>query len=262
METNFQTAAPGAAWAQAGSPETERPAGNLWIRIRKYGRGMWSKHPQRRYLYLYIEPFERELESGIIKALDILNSLLAVWRPPAQRGFFRSDVWWDHVPCSHCKRRAEYEINKWKVGEPVWHRRMCMRHWFVHHLSMIALSEPKELFSNRPISIAADAAQITYDIETVNYKYHVQLNKELAVIDVVYKGKKYIFSYRNHINGLPFNSSYMNILIDVYNALEIFRNFLNDYILRRRLNCNVIINDAITLPPAAGDTDECDVCKL
>jgi hypothetical protein len=259
---NSQAAAPGAAWAQAGGPETEHPTGNLWIRIRKHGHGMWSENPQRRYLYLYIEPFEHELESGIIKTLNILNSLLAVWRPPVRRGFFRPDMWWEHVPCSYCRCRVEYEINKWKAGEYVWTRNMCMRHWMVHHLSMVVPNEPKDLISNRPISITADTAQITYNIETVNYKYHVQLNKELAVIDVVYKNKKYIFSYKNHAKGFPFNSSYMNILIDAYNALEIFRDFLSDYVLKRQLNCNVVINDFITLPPAAGNTDGCDVCKL
>jgi hypothetical protein len=54
----------------------------------------------------------------------------------------------------------------------------------------------------------------------------------------------------------------MNILIDAYNALEIFRDFLSDYVLKRQLNCNVVINDSITMPPAADNTDGCDVCKL
>ncbi len=257
METNSQTAAPGAAWAQAGGPETERPA----ITIRKYGRNMNAKRPERRYLYLFIEPFDNaHLEVGIYRALNILNTLLAAWRPPVRRSFFRQDMWWEHIPCDYCRRRLEYEISKWKSGEYVWIRNMCLRHWMVHHLSMIAPDEPKDLISNRPISIAADTAWITYDIETVNYKYHIQLNKEFAVIDVTYKGKRYTFSYKNHTKSFPFNSSYANILIDVYNALELFRDFLSDYVLRHRLNCNVIINDSITLPPAPSTT--CDVCEL
>ncbi len=255
METNSQTAAPGAAWAQAVGPET-RPI----IAIRKYGRNINAKRPERRYLYLHIEPFDNDLESGIHRVLDVLNTLLAAWRPPVRRSFFRQDMWWEHVPCVYCRQRVEYEIDKWKSGKYVWIRNMCLRHWMIRHLTMIAPDEPKDLISNRPISIAADTARIIYGIETVNYKYHIQLNKELAVIDVIYKGKRYVFSYKNHIKGFPFNSSYANILIDVYNALEVFRDFLSDYVLKRRLNCNLVINDSITLPPAPSTT--CDVCEL
>ncbi len=54
----------------------------------------------------------------------------------------------------------------------------------------------------------------------------------------------------------------MNILTDVYVTLELFRDFLTDYVLRRRLPCNVIINDSITLPPAQNTTDNCSACQL
>jgi hypothetical protein len=247
MEPNSQTAAPGAARAES------------WIRIQKRGK-MLSKNPQKRYLYLYIEPFEDELESGITKALNILNSLLAVWRPPVRRSFFRPDMWWEHVPCQHCIKRIEFEMKKWQANERAWYRNMCLRHWFVHHLSMTLPGEPKELISNRPIGMLADASKIHINIETVNYKYNIVLNKEIAKMAVVYKDRTYKFTFNNHLKSYPYISSFMNIMLDAYNVLEIFRDFLSEYVLKRRLSCNLVINDFIILPPAAAG--ECNACKL
>jgi hypothetical protein len=241
----------------AGGLATEVPAGNQEVRlvIRKYGRNMNAKKFERRYMYLYISPFSNDdLETGMRKALDAINSLLVVWIPPVRRGFFRTDMWWERVPCPYCLRRMEYENRKWQAGEYVWRRNMCLRHWMVHHLSMIAPGEPTDLISNQPISIAADTTEILYSIETVNYKYRIWLNKMRAEMEVDYKGKTYRYSFKNHLKGFPFNSSYMNILIDVYNTLELFRDFLVDYVQKRRLLNNLVINDVFTLPPAANDT--------
>jgi hypothetical protein len=247
---NSQAAAPGAAGVQ--------------IRIRKYGRGMGSERPERRYLHLYIEPFgSSDPETGITETLRILNTLLAVWRPLAQPSFFRPDMWWVHISCSHCKQRTEYELERWKAGEYVWHRGMCMRHWLVHHLSMITPSEPGDLLSNRPINLAADSNAVIFGIRTNNYEYSVRLNRHVAEMEVNYKGRQHRFTYRNHLHGFPYLSSYANILFDMYAVMRSLRDFLSDYVLRqRRLQCYLIINDFITLPPAAGNTDGCDVCKL
>jgi hypothetical protein len=227
--------------------------------IRKYGRGMNSEKPERRYLYLYISPFDDDLETGVRKATDIINLLLSAWEPPVRRGFFRKDMWWECISCSYCKSRMEYEIRKWQAGEYVWRRNMCMRHWMVHHLSMIAPDEPTSLVSNRPISIEADDKKILYTIETVNYKYRVLLDRQVAEMEVGYKGKTYRFTFKNHINGHPYISSYMNILIDVYNTLELFRDFLIDYVLKRRVLSNVVINDVFTIPPQPDAGGSCPV---
>jgi len=220
------------------------------VAIQKYGRGMNSKKFERRYMYLHIKPFDSNLETGVPKAVAALDAVLVAWSPPARLSFFRQDMWWYHVPCSYCKRRAEYEIEKWKAGEYVWKRGMCMRHWFVHHLSMIVPDEPSDLISNQPISVAADDKAIVFKIATANYKYDIKITKEVAEMAVNYKGKVYRFAYRNHLDGYPLISSYMNILFDVYGAMESFKIFLTDYVLKHRLNNNLVINDAITLPPA------------
>ena len=120
----------------------------------------------------------------------------------------------------------------------------------VYYLSMIVPDETSNLMTNQPISIAADTTSILFNIETVNYKYSVKVTKEMAEMNVVYKGKMYKFTYRNHTRSFPFISSYMNILLDTYTTIELFRDFLRDYVLKRRLHCNLVINGSITLPPA------------
>jgi hypothetical protein len=262
MENNkIQVPAVEAGGAVGRGLATELPASGQELRatIRKHGRGMNSNKLERRYLYLYVSPFsDDDLETGVRRAVDTINQLLAIWEPPLRRGFLRPDMWWQHVPCSHCKRRMEYEVEKWRAGEYVWRRNMCLRHWFVHHLSMVAPYEPSGLISNRPISIEADVAKIRFNIETVNYRYDIMLTKEIAKMHVEYKGKTYMFSFSNHLRDYPYLSSYMNILIDAHNALEVFRDFLTDYVLKRRLYSNVIINDVFTIPPA----DSCNTCRL
>jgi YHS domain-containing protein len=224
---------------------------------------MNSKKPERRHLYIYVEPFDGDdMEVGIRKVADAINSLLAVWNPPARRSFFRRDMWWEHAKCPYCQARMEYENKKWQAGEYVWRRNMCLRHWMVYHLSMITPGEPTELLTNRPIDIKADATSILFSTETVNYKYSVRVTKETAEMEVNYKGKTYKFTYRNHMRGFPHNSSYMNILLDVYTTLELFRDFLTDYVLRRRLYNNVVINDTFRIPPAQPEIAGCEPCRL
>ena len=224
------------------------------ITVKKYGKGMSSRQFERRWLYLNIQfdqPSYNDLEKVINKAVDALNTLASVWMPPAKSlNFFRPDMWWEHNVCQQCRQRAEYELRKWQAGEYVWRRGVCMRHWFVHHLTMIVPNEPLDLVSNQPISITADKSSILFNIETVNYKYNIRLTKMAAEMAVNYKGKEYRFTYRNHMHGYPYISSYMNILFDVHGVMEVFRDFLFEYVLKRRLYSNVVINDAITLPPS------------
>jgi hypothetical protein len=156
----------------------------------------------------------------------------------------------------------EYENKKWQAGEYAWRRNTCMRHWLVYHLSMVVPGEPTELLTNRPISITADVAGMLLSTETVNYKYSVRVTKEVAEMEVSYKGRLYKFTYRNHMKGFPYNSSYMNILLDTYTTLELFKELLSDYVLKRRLYNNVIINDKFKIPPAQPEIAGCDSCRL
>jgi hypothetical protein len=261
MENKNSQVLAGASGAVGGAWQQNPPASQ--VMIRKYGRGMNSNGLERRYLYLYATPFDSDsLEGGVQKAVDAINRLLAIWEPPIRRGFFRSDMWWEHVPCQHCLRRMEYENRMWQAYVQVWRRNMCLRHWMVYHLAMVVPGEPSDFISNRPISVVADDRLIQFDIETVNYKYRVWLNKERAEMEVNHKGNTYKFSFKNHLRGYPYNSSYMNIAIDVYNTLELFRDFLVDYVQRRRVCANVVINDVFTIPPEHPDAGGCNVCRL
>jgi YHS domain-containing protein len=261
MENNKTTVPPQGGGALGRGPATE-PA-PVAVAIRKHGRGMNAEKFERRHLYLYVEPFDSDdLETGIRNAVDAINKVLAVWNPPVRRGFFRRDMWWEHTRCPYCQSRMEYEIKKWQAGEYVWRRNMCMRHWLVYHLSMVVPGEPTDLLTNRPISITADLNSMLLSTETVNYKYSVRVTKETAEMDVAYKGKTYKFTYRNHVKGFPYNSSYMNILLDMYTTLELFRDFLTDYVLKRRLYSNVVINDKFKIPPAQPETAGCEPCRL
>jgi YHS domain-containing protein len=261
MENNKTVVPPRGGGAVGAGPATEQAP--VAVAVRKYGVGMNSKKPERRYLYLQIKPFDGDdLETGMRNAINAINSILVVWNPPVRRGFFRRDMWWEHTRCIYCQRRMEYENKKWQAGEYVWRRNMCMRHWMVHHLSMVVPGEPAELLTNRPINITADTAGMLLSTETANYKYNVRVTKETAEMDVEYKGKTYKFTYRNHMRGFPYNSSYMNILLDVYTTLELFRDFLTDYVLKRRLHNNVVINDTFKIPPAQPDATECEPCRL
>jgi len=260
MSQNNQSA-PSTGGGAAGRGLATEPAPT--IQIRKYGRNMNSKKFERRWLYLYIEPFDdSDLERGINKAVDALNTLIVAWRPPARSSYFRPAMWWEHIPCVYCRRRAEYELKRWLAGEYVWRRGMCLRHWFIYHLSAIMPDEAGDLISNQPINVVADSKTIMLNIETVNYKYNVKITKELAEAEVNYKGTTYKFTYRNHMGGFPYISSYMNIVFDAYGLLEVLRDFLTEYVLKRRLYSNVVINDSITLPPSPPTADGCAVCQL
>jgi hypothetical protein len=51
-------------------------------------------------------------------------------------------------------------------------------------------------------------------------------------------------------------------MIDVYNTLELFRDFITDYMLKRKLRNYVVINDVFTIPPAQDGADSCNTCRL
>jgi len=249
------------AGASGGARQQNPPAEK--VVVRKYGYKMNSPRPERRYLYLHIAPFDdSDLETGVSKIGDALNRLLVVWRPPVFDDVFRPTAWWEHAQCPYCLRRAEYETERWKNGEYAWRRNLCLRHWFVYHFDDIVPYEPYGLLSNQPISIETDTAKILFSIETVNYKYDVRIGREVAKMRVEYKGKTYEFSFKNHLRGFPYASSYALILFNVYGAMRAFRDFLAEHVLRRVLWSNVVINDAFTLSPSPDNASGCPVCKL
>ncbi len=233
------------------------------VTIKKRGVGMGAKKLEWRYMYLYVEPFDDgDLETGVRKIVNTLNSLLVVWEPHVRHGVFRRDVWWEHKPCEYCLRRMEFEIRKWQANERVWRRNMCLRHWFVRHFGEVAPYEPLGLISNEPLSIVADTSKIRLNVETTNYKYDVELDREVAKMEVSYKGKVYHFAFRNHMRGYPYNSSYARILLDVYDVLRLFRNFFADNIVKGDVYSNVIINDVFTVRPQPNATGNCPACRL
>jgi YHS domain-containing protein len=233
------------------------------VSIKKRGVGMNSKKLERRYMYLYVTPFsDDDLETGVRKITDALNRLLAVWKPPAFDDVFRPSAWWEHMSCPYCLRRMEYENERWKRGEYVWRRNLCLRHWFVYHFDDVVPYEPYGLLSNQPISIEAGVSKMLFSIETVNYKYDIRVDKETAEMRVEYKGRVYEFAFKNHLRGFPYASSYAIVLLNVYRAMRAFRDFLAEHVLRRNLWCNVIINDAFALPPSPDNAGSCPACKL
>jgi hypothetical protein len=214
-------------------------------------------------MYLYVDPFDSDdLETGVRKIVDALNKLLVAWEPPVRHGVFRRDAWWKHTPCQHCLRRMEYENKMWQANKHVWRRNMCLRHWFVHHFGEAVPYEPLGLVSNQPIDIVADISKIRLYIETANYKYDVELDREVANMAVVYRGRTYRFSFRNHMKGRPYNSSYATILIDTYDLLKLFRNFFAYNIVKRDVFSNVVINDVFVISPQPSDARNCPACQL
>jgi hypothetical protein len=188
-----------------------------------------NARPERRYLYIEIEP---EDWRTAIMTVAITWSLPM---PAIKR------VWWEYLPCAMCKRRYEYEMQKWKNGEYVWRRGMCLRHYFVRHLEEIVPREPEHLLDNRPISIVANNAVIRFNIETVNYKYDVKVTREVADMTVEYKGRTYRFAFRNHPNAYPLISSYAYILSLAIKTMHAFRRFLSN-VDRYRSYANIVIN--------------------
>jgi hypothetical protein len=196
---------------------------------------MNSIKPERRFLYLHIEPEDWQ---------SVLMLLTGMWSMPMAGA---EHTWWERYSCKDCKQRYEYELSKWKKGEYAWRRGMCLRHYFIRHLADIAPQEPEHLLDNRPVYIEMTPEKIVFEIATNNYQYHIDLDRDKAVVNITYKGKEYIFSYRNHTNAYPLLSSYAYILKSIMETIHVFRLFLANAD-KYRSYANVVINDT-TLSP-------------
>ena len=83
------------------------------------------------------------------------------------------------------------------------------------------------ILSNRYLSFTMSATQITLNMKTINYHYDVAIKRDHALLTVIYKGTKYTFKYNNHINSLPYASSYLTLLYHVlYSFLDYIFQFL------------------------------------
>jgi hypothetical protein len=203
----------------------------LKLKIQKHGERMNAIKPERRYLYLYVEPEDWRT------AIALTTSIWSL--PPAVKR-----VWWEQHSCAMCRKRHEYELSKWKAGEYAWRRGMCMRHYLVKHLGEIIPTEPDHLLDNRPINIMASQDRIVFETATNSYQYRIDINKEEAISNVTYKGKEHVFKYRNHTNAYPMMSSYAYILSLVIETMHTFRRFLSN-VDKYRSYANIVINSTI-----------------
>jgi len=198
---------------------------------------MNSPHPCRRNMYIELEPKED------IKHVAIeLKILLGQW------DYYLGSEWWvTHAQCKQCKSRQEHEISKFIMGEWVWDRKYCMRHYLVFHLNELLSSENIE--SNRPIEFSISKQQITIKISTNNYDYDVTIFRPHAILICNYKGTKYTFTYNNHTNSLPYSNTYFMLLRAVCSFANELQRFLAHLPEQSRVMYNVYINNALYVSP-------------
>jgi hypothetical protein len=221
------------------------------IRIVKYGTGMNSPRPERRYLYLHITPFACDNTGCVENELRELAVTLSAYSSTWRREWNGGVPWWDDRACVYCRRRAEYEHKMWIEGRPYWHRRgLCMRHYLVQHLFDIGVGyDTKEtgLYSNRLVALTVSLASVALRLDTANYIYSIFCDRMKCTLRAVYKGVYYVFTYRNHLNAYPRESGYDSIIRLMSNVMRNFAEFIINIVRHR--DHNIIINGTIVLPP-------------
>jgi hypothetical protein len=229
------------------------------MEIRKYGERMNSPRLERRNLYLEIHPF-----TSLSDTTSTLQNLQKLWE-------FESpnlDPWYRYQQCQYCIRRAKYEIEQFSKGEWCWNRRFCLRHYLVEHLVDITLSYRDVIESNRTVFLDISPQSVLLLTGSHNYKYHVEVSRQYANVEVEYKGKKYTFRYNNHANSLPFASSYVVLLYVIRRVDTHFAEFLNEIMREKeRFKCsslaNIYINGELFLPACRGqETKNCPRCRI
>jgi hypothetical protein len=212
--------------------------------ITKYGKGMNSDKPERRYLYLYIDPPPppESIDEYLKDVASKLKTFAMLWDPPVLSEHLATGPWWLHHTCEYCKRRHHYERQAWIEGRWAWPRRLCMRHYLAWHLYTV--SHAGVFNTNRFVSISI-SQNIAIRMNTVNYKYDININRQAAHMTVQYKNSVYKFTYRNHENAYPHMSSYDLILSSATSLFDAFARALET----EWRPYNLVINDAITLPP-------------
>ncbi len=226
------------------------------VHIRKYGERMNSPDVTRSKLYVEIQPFD-----PLSTIASTLRNLDALWEYNSPF----MDTWYRYQPCEHCIRRAKYELQRFQEGVWYWNRRWCMRHYLIQHLSEI-LDYRDVINSNRTVDFYISRTQIKLVTGSNNYKYHIEINRQYAVMTVDYKGTKYTYKYNNHTNSLPFASSYIVLLHEVRRVGEHFAEFLDEIKrVKEKFNCssiaNIYINGDLYLP-VCKETNNCPRCRI
>jgi len=188
------------------------------VRISKTGEKMNSPHPERRHLYINVEPSE------VNQALSLLQNLINMWRYDT----INNVPWYWHRECGYCAKRIRYEHEKFTKAQWVWNRKFCMRHYLIDHLYDNSVSFIEVVDSNRPVNFTISQFEIAFETRTRNYHYSIEINREYADMVVVYKGRSYKFRYNNHVNSIPYASSFQMLLKTVISVVEKFKNVLED----------------------------------
>jgi hypothetical protein len=170
-------------------------------RIIKYGRGMNSPKPERRNLYIEIQP------EDLSEVSLVLKNVMLSWKFDTTS----LEPWYKFNICKYCAQRVKYEHERFVEGKWVWNRRYCMRHYLIEHLHEITTYDDL-IESNRYVELHVSKERILFDTKTVNYDYSIAINRRNATINVDYKGRVYTFKYNNHLNSLPFSSSYLILI--------------------------------------------------
>jgi hypothetical protein len=209
-------------------------------KVVKYGKGMNSPKPYRRNLYIKVYP-------NLSEAISNLKNLVLSWEFETTY----PEPWYHYKQCDMCVRRVKYEFEKFTQGKWVWNRRYCMRHYLIKHLNDILDTDAIE--SNRYLEIYVSKDLLMLSTKTNKYDYNVEINRKYAVIDVIYKGTRYTFRYNNHLNALPYLSSYLNLVLNINAFIDkILLEFLEslEYKIenKRCAGFNVFVNDVLVVP--------------
>jgi hypothetical protein len=183
------------------------------LRIVKYGAKMNSPYESRRHLYVHYYCDCDSLDD-VERVRSILTDSWWTIEPPTIMA-----PWWETLPCKMCTKRGEYERERHLRGEYYWRRRYCMRHYLLHHLAL--LSDEDEIYStNRRIDIVITRDYILFNTQTVNYHYAAVIERDIATLRVIRKGRSYIYTYRHHLNVWPQLSSYEFLLHRILDAVS------------------------------------------
>jgi hypothetical protein len=217
------------------------------IYIKKYGERMNSRIPTRRNLFIDIKPFDGSIENT---NGGIRNTILW-WDYDLSSNL---DPWYKYQVCKYCQRRTKYEHEKFVEGKWVWNRRFCMRHYLIEHFDKIT-NYDDVILSNRVVEITMSKDSIVLRTGSNSYKYYIEINRRYAILDVDYKGSRYMFRYNNHLNALPYASSYLVLLFNVrYGIINNILRLLEEEIemIKGRFPCtrlaNIYVNGDLFIP--------------
>jgi hypothetical protein len=142
-----------------------------------------------------------------------------------------------------------------------------MRHYLLQHLGLI--SDEDEIYrSNRRIDVSITKEYIAFNTETVNYHYAVVIERGVATLRVVYKGRSYVYTYRHHLNVWPQLSSYeylLHMILDAISALTVYpiKWVKNDVRGSHWLHVYVNGREIVALPPREErPSSECPTCRV